>query len=145
MAHNVICAKNTWWLWSFQFCNNTKRMKTNQIIILQWHTTVDDEMFNVNIKNSSKNAKIIVKIFLLESQVYWRNGKLRRLLWSFLFSNLETWRYCPNLESPRLSRRVDSTAEGWLPKIVLGAWRLELVEGLIFKAFETGGTFLSFM
>ena len=45
-------------------------MKTNQIIILQWHTTVDDEMFNVNIKNTSKNAKIIVKIFLLESQVY---------------------------------------------------------------------------
>ena len=69
----------------------------------------------------------------MKSQFYWRNGKLRWLLRRFLFSNLETGRYCPNLESPILSRRVDSTAQGWWLKILLEVWILQLGEGLILK------------
>ena len=70
---------------------------------------------------------------MLKSQFYWRNGKLRWLLRGFLFSNLETGRYCPNLESPILPRTVDSTAQGWWLKILLEVWILQLGEGLILK------------
>ena len=32
-----------------RICDDTKHAKTNQIIIYQWHTGVDKEMFYVNI------------------------------------------------------------------------------------------------
>ena len=32
-----------------RICDDTKHAKTNQIIIYQWHTGVDKEMFDVNI------------------------------------------------------------------------------------------------
>ena len=54
------------------------------------------------------NAKLLFEILLLESRVYWRNGKLRRLSGRFhtlIWSPGET---VQNLESPRLSGRVDA-------------------------------------
>ena len=37
-----------------RICDDTKHAKTNQIIIYQWHTRVDKEMFNINIKLAQK-------------------------------------------------------------------------------------------
>ena len=40
-----------------RICDDTKHAKTNQIIIYQWHTGVDKEMFDVNI-NTIKLAQM---------------------------------------------------------------------------------------
>ena len=60
----------------------------------------------------------IVEIFLMESQSYWKNGKLRRSSGRFLFSYLERGKYDPKSGDPRIIGRVDSTSQGWLLIII---------------------------
>ena len=103
--------KNTWWLWSSQFCDDTKRMKTNQIIILQRHITVDEETFNVNIKNNSSNNAKYLKFHCWKVEST-RNGKRSAIIQKISYSNLETGRYGPKPGSPTLSGRVASTVWG---------------------------------
>ena len=83
-------------------------LSTNHIFILQWHSRVNEEMFDVNIKiaqttqyswdfivgNSSLLNKWLTLVIILEIS----------------YSDLETTKYGPNLESPRLSGRDDRTA-----------------------------------
>ena len=38
-----------------RICDDTKQAKTNQIIIYQWHTGVDKEMFDININLQSSS------------------------------------------------------------------------------------------
>ena len=76
---------NTTWLVYFP--------RITLLLILQWHTGVYEEMFIVDIKIAWTMQK--VKILPLESQVYWRNGKLQQLSQRFHTLTLETRRYGP--------------------------------------------------
>ena len=79
-------------------------LPTNQIIILPWHVDAYEEMFDVNRKIAQTTQNTVN--FWRVSQ---RNGTLQGL--SRRFHTL-IWRpgdMVQNLESPRLSRRDDST------------------------------------
>ena len=78
------------------------------LLILQWHTRIYEETFDVNcMQNSSNNAKYLK--FHCQRVESTRNDKLRRL--SRRFKTL-IWRpgnTVQNLESPGLYGRVEST------------------------------------
>ena len=116
------------WLRSSQICDDTKRAKkmllallhfswlvyfsfTNHFIItVACRSLQGNGHWNITIAQTI-NAKLLFEILLLESRVYWRNGKLRRLSGRFhtlIWSPEET---VQNLESPRLSGRVDAFVE----------------------------------
>ena len=126
MAHDVICVKNTWWLWSSQFCDDTKRMKTNQIIILQRHITVDEETFNVNIKIAEKmqnswNLLIEKSILLTKWQTTVIIAEIFILLsgdWEILSKSgvshiiQESWQHCSGMAAKNTTGSLNFTVGG---------------------------------
>ena len=112
MAHDIISEKNC----KKRFCWNCNILillayfpPTTLLLtcILQWHTRVCEEMFDVNSKIAQTKHQYLKK-FHCQKVDSTRNGKPWRL--STRFQTL-TWRLgemVQNLESPGLSGRVDS-------------------------------------
>ena len=123
MVNNVICAKNTLWLWSsqiFMMTQNTQKRScwhcniwpdyffpTNHITVYmtwQWHIGVYEEMFDVNrtIAQTMQNIwEVIVGKLILPKKIMANSG-------DYPGDTVQ------NLESPGLKGGVDSTAHYYL-------------------------------
>ena len=138
MVYDIICVKKYSLTQSSQICDDTKCVKKMLLELLhlswlvyflpitllwQWHVRVYKETFSVNIKIAQTMQNIwnsaceqtawLFGILLSEIQVYWRNGKLRGLSGRFHTLIWRPGNTVQNLESPRLSRRVNST-DNWM-------------------------------
>ena len=123
ITHSTWChlCKNTPWLRSsqiFAVTQNTRRRccwhcniwPITLLLILKLHTRVCEETFNVNIKivQTMQNIWnfIVQKASLQEmANFQWLSGRFHTLIW-------RPGDTVQNLESPRLTRRVDSTVWG---------------------------------
>ena len=90
-------------------------LSTNHIFILRWHSRVNEEMFDVNIKIAETTQHKWV-FFVGNSSPLNKWLTLAIILEISYSADLETRKYGPNLEFPRLPGRVNSTAHNYYQK-----------------------------
>ena len=134
MVYDIIRVKKYSLTWLSQICDGTKCVKKTLLallhlswlvhflpvtLLLQWRVRVYKEMFSVNIKiaqtmqNSLWTKSLAIWNFIVRKSSLLKKWQTSGIICEISYSNLETRRYGPNLKSPRLSRRVDST-DNWV-------------------------------